>query len=55
MPVIYVKYEQKIRGCGERMRMKSQRFYAMAEDKFQKMKSRVAAGHRREIKEKKME
>ncbi|KAI3452063.1 hypothetical protein Pfo_008728 [Paulownia fortunei] len=54
MPVIYIKNEHKIRGFGEKLRMKSQKLYAMIEEKLQKMKNKIA-GQQREIKEKKKE
>ncbi|KAL7101290.1 hypothetical protein ACP275_08G045900 [Erythranthe tilingii] len=56
LPVIYAKNEGRIRGFGEVVRIKSRRFYSMAEDKFQMMKNKItAAGRGKEIKEKKME
>ncbi|EYU44361.1 hypothetical protein ABFS82_08G046100 [Erythranthe guttata] len=55
LPVIYVKNEGRIRGFGEVVGIKSRRFYSMAEDKFQMMKNKIAAGRGKVIKEKKME
>lgn len=54
IPVIYVKNEHKIRELGEKLRTKSQRLYAMIEEKLQKMKNKIT-GKQKEIKEKKME
>ncbi|CAI9758782.1 unnamed protein product [Fraxinus pennsylvanica] len=54
VPVIYVKYEHKIREYGERFKMKLQRLHIKIEEIMQKMKKKMAGEHR-EMKEKKME
>ncbi|KAL2522846.1 Reticulon-like protein B13 [Forsythia ovata] len=56
VPVIYVKYEHKIRGHGERLKMKLQRLYVKIEEVMQKMKKKKKiAGEHKDMKEKKME
>ncbi|KAL3526738.1 hypothetical protein ACH5RR_011394 [Cinchona calisaya] len=52
VPVIYVKYENKIKECGWRLRMQSQKYNDMIQEKLKRMKSRVAPGLK---KQKKME
>lgn len=50
VPVIYVKYEYKIKEWGWRLRMQSQKYNDMIQEKLKRMKSRVAAGKKKENK-----
>lgn len=44
LPVIYVKYENKIKEYGWRSRMQFKRYYELSKEKLKRMRSRVAAG-----------
>ncbi|KAM0032192.1 hypothetical protein Hdeb2414_s0016g00472361 [Helianthus debilis subsp. tardiflorus] len=58
VPVIWVKYDYKIRENGKRLQMQSKRFYSMIDEKvLQKLKAKVKvnAPRKEEIKEKKVE
>ncbi|KAA8531758.1 hypothetical protein F0562_006525 [Nyssa sinensis] len=51
VPVIYVKYEDKIKGHGERLRVHCERFYSMIDEKvFRKLKNKVVGDEKKEEK-----
>ncbi|KAI3785026.1 hypothetical protein L1987_44135 [Smallanthus sonchifolius] len=56
VPVIWLKYDYKIREHGKRLQMQSKRFYSMLDEKvFQKLKNKVKVNSpRKEEKEKKV-
>ncbi|KAL7224055.1 hypothetical protein ACSBR1_025498 [Camellia fascicularis] len=49
LPAIYVKYEDKVKGCGERLRMQCNKFYGMIDDKvISKIKNNVVVEKKEE-------
>lgn len=56
VPVIYEKYGDKIKRCGETAKAKSRRFYEEVDEKvIKKLKSKFVTKDKEEIKEKKIE
>ncbi|KAF7136098.1 hypothetical protein RHSIM_Rhsim08G0104600 [Rhododendron simsii] len=56
MPPIYVKYEDKIKVFGERLRMQFKKYYDMVDEKvLSKIRNKVAGERKAEVKAKKIE
>ncbi|KAG5535658.1 hypothetical protein RHGRI_023425 [Rhododendron griersonianum] len=51
VPPIYVKYEDKIKGFGERLRMQFKKYYDMVDEKvLSKIRNKVAGERKAEVK-----
>ncbi|XP_058228497.1 reticulon-like protein B13 [Rhododendron vialii] len=56
VPPIYVKYEDKIKGFGERLRMQVKKYYEMVDQKvLSKIRNKVAGERKAEVRMKKIE
>lgn len=56
VPPVYVKYEDKIKGFGERLRMQFKRYYDMVDEKvLSKIRNGVVGERKTEVKAKKIE
>lgn len=56
VPVMYEKYGDKIKRCGEKAKVKSRKFYGKVDEKvINKLKNKFITKDKEEIKEKKIE